>query len=401
MTPNHLIVIANPNSKRWQHFHHDWLAFSAAHPAQPQLTLIPWADWLAAHGDLSPWLADHPPAYLRLESPGRDQAVVQALWQFAASSPIAEPQASELPTFHKTEFFQPRRIHAGLERLLTHLTAQLERFPQIHPLTPPDSILQMFDKSRHLNGLRQLRIPVPEMLPIEGRTSHNILTMIRERHWETAYAKWNFGSSGVGTLVISPRLSGRITRTTIHRDAQGRLHNTRQLEWIDETQTLELLEVLIAEGLIVTRGIRPARIDETPFDVRVILIGGQVTHAQFRLSHQPLTNLHLGGRRGDRARCEAAIPRRAWLDGLAQCQKAAESLAAHIVGIDLLFEQTSWRPILLECNAFGDWIPNLLDSQGRSIHRAGLDSLPFARNPDENSTYDPTLGISPRRSNRL
>jgi glutathione synthase/RimK-type ligase-like ATP-grasp enzyme len=124
----------------------------------------------------------------------------------------------------------------------------------------------------------------------------------------------------------------------------------------------------------VQQGIRMAQIDGQNFDVRVIVIGGLVAFTVFRLSHQPMTNLHLGGRRGDVQACRAAIPTRAWLDGLDSCVEAARLYRAEMVGIDLLFESGYARHHVLEVNAFGDFFPNLVNAQGHSVHRAEIES---------------------------
>jgi hypothetical protein len=80
-----------------------------------------------------------------------------------------------------------------------------------------------------------------------------------------------------------------------------------------------------------------------------------------------MTNLHLGGRRGDPLRCRQCIPTRAWLDGLDHCVEAARLYHSAAVGIDLLFESGYLRHFLLEVNAFGDFFPGLVDPEGRSV----------------------------------
>jgi glutathione synthase/RimK-type ligase-like ATP-grasp enzyme len=116
-----------------------------------------------------------------------------------------------------------------------------------------------------------------------------------------------------------------------------------------------------------------AQIDGCNFDVRVIVIHGKPAFTVFRLSHLPMTNLHLGGHRGDVAGCRAAIPPRVWLDGLDACVEAAACFDSESVGVDLLFEAGYHRHYVLEVNAFGDFFPNLVDESGRSVHRVELE----------------------------
>src|SRR5262249_56456638 len=136
----------------------------------------------------------------------------------------------------------------------------------------------------------------------------------------------------------------------------------------------EVLGFRMGEGVCVQQGIRMAQIDGQNFDVRVVVIHGQPEFTIFRLSGQPMTNLHLGGRRGDVAECRSRIPPRAWLDGLDCAVEAARQYHSAAVGVDLLFESGYLRHYVLEVNAFGDFFPNLRDARGRTVHRAEIEA---------------------------
>jgi len=86
-----------------------------------------------------------------------------------------------------------------------------------------------------------------------------------------------------------------------------------------------------------------------------------------------MTNLHLGGQRGDPSRCGAAIPKRIWLDAMDHCLETAALYHSESVGIDLLFENGYFRYFILEVNAFGDFFPNLVDDKGRSVARVEVE----------------------------
>jgi hypothetical protein len=116
-----------------------------------------------------------------------------------------------------------------------------------------------------------------------------------------------------------------------------------------------------------------AQIDGQNFDVRVVVLHGRPAFTVFRLSPQPMTNLHLGGRRGDPASCRAAVPTRAWLDALDHCAEAARLYPCAAVGVDLLFERGYLRHYVLEVNAFGDFFPGLTDAAGRTVHAAEIE----------------------------
>ena len=111
-----------------------------------------------------------------------------------------------------------------------------------------------------------------------------------------------------------------------------------------------------------------AQIDGQNFDMRVVCLNGKSVATIFRISANPMTNLHLGGRRGDFNLCRGFIPNREWLDALDHCEEAADCFASTIVGVDLVFERGFRRHYVLEVNAFGDFFPGWVDSKGRSIH---------------------------------
>jgi glutathione synthase/RimK-type ligase-like ATP-grasp enzyme len=102
--------------------------------------------------------------------------------------------------------------------------------------------------------------------------------------------------------------------------------------------------------------------------VRVVCLYGRPAASIFRLSSGPMTNLHLGGRRGDFGPCRAAVPTRDWLDALDHCADAAGCFDAAIAGVDLVFERGFGRHYVLEVNAFGDFFPGWADARGRSVH---------------------------------
>jgi hypothetical protein len=135
-----------------------------------------------------------------------------------------------------------------------------------------------------------------------------------------------------------------------------------------------VLSFLVQEGACVQRNITPAQIAGQNFDVRVVVICGKPAFTIFRLSDRPMTNLHLGGRRGDTAICRNAIPTRAWLDGMDYCVLAAKNYRSVTAGVDLLFERGSWRPFILEVNAFGDFFPGFVNEQRKSVHHSEIEA---------------------------
>ncbi len=150
-------------------------------------------------------------------------------------------------------------------------------------------------------------------------------------------------------------------------------YNTRRLRRVTGDDLTAVLEFLIREGAFIQKGIPMAQIDGQNFDVRVVVLYGRPAFTIFRLSGLPMTNLHLGGRRGRYEACRAHIPARAWLDAIDHCVEAASLYPCAAVGVDLLFERGYLHHYILEINAFGDFFPGLTDPEGRTVHRAEIE----------------------------
>ncbi len=72
-----------------------------------------------------------------------------------------------------------------------------------------------------------------------------------------------------------------------------------------EEEVAALIDMLAPDGLHVERWLPKATLDGRVFDLRVVVIGGEPTHAVVRTSRTPMTNLHLGGARETLGPCSA------------------------------------------------------------------------------------------------
>jgi hypothetical protein len=227
----------------------------------------------------------------------------------------------------------------------------------------------MFDKTATCAKMAAAGVPVPNSF----REPPDMLGVIHDLglfyDWPTTYIKLNTGSSASGIVVLHPNHRGRpMYGITSLVGIDGRFYNTRLLRRVAGDDLERAVNFLLAEGAIVQRGVPMAQIDGQNFDVRVVCVGGKPVASIFRLSPNPMTNLHLGGRRGDWDRCRAAVPTRQWLDALDYCTEAAGCFDSVVAGVDVVFERSSHRPVVLEVNAFGDFFPGWLDKAGRSVH---------------------------------
>jgi hypothetical protein len=125
---------------------------------------------------------------------------------------------------------------------------------------------------------------------------------------------------------------------------------------------------LAPEGLHVERWFPKAGLDGRVVDLRVVVVGGRPTHTVVRTSRTPMTNLHLGNRRGDLPALRQAAGEAAYRAALDTCVRVADCFPGSLqVGVDLMFAPGWRRHAVAEVNAFGDLLPGLL-TDGRDTY---------------------------------
>lgn len=361
-----LVLIANPGTPRCEAF------VRAARGCGIDPVVVPWAEVIPAGGDLDHLREFDRPAVVRLESPGKDVAVTRLL--LAASDPHSDWQAAPRS---KGLLLRPGLQHRGFVRVLAGLRKSFDARPHLAPTACPLAVARMFDKNGTLTDLSTAGVPVPEFLspnnlPVDPES---LLAAVRDRGWPVAYLKLNTGASGTGIVVVRWSGSAWVGTTSLLRRG-SEFFNTRRLQPVSGDELRECVAFLLREGITVQFGVPHARLDGQNADLRVVCVGGKPAATVFRLSPHPITNLHLGGRRGDWQRCRDAIPTRCWLDALDSASAAAECFDSLMVGVDVVFEPGFRRHAVLEANAFGDFFPGWTDPAGRPLHQIELAARP-------------------------
>jgi glutathione synthase/RimK-type ligase-like ATP-grasp enzyme len=366
------LAIANPDGKRWQAYQAALLAFWRRHGVEPNIEVVSWRELVPRDGCLDGLAAFDRPALVRLESPGRDFEVARLLLEAGSRETPGEETDWSTLVYEKGRLVRPGLLYRGFRRVLARLRAGFDARPHLRPLACPLAVAELFDKNRTSARLSAAGIPCPPSLEAPP-TSAELLAELRRHGFATAYVKLNTGSSASAIAVVRAGDDPPWAVSSLVRLGDG-FFSTRRL-WRPRGEELSaLLGFLLAEGVCVQRGIRMAQIDGENFDVRVVVIHGEPVFCIFRLSTQPMTNLHLGGRRGAYEHCRAAVPTRAWLDALDHCVEAARLYPCAAVGVDLLFESGYLRHYLLEVNAFGDFFPGLVDARGRGVHEVEIEA---------------------------
>lgn len=309
-----------------------------------------------------------PETIVRIESPGKSVETERLLLKLGADEPDPEGVLYErlsyadlatLP-YEKGRLLPSRQWYLGFSVLMRRLAAQL---PTAQLMNRPEDILLMFDKRGCHSLLAQQGISVPPALP--PITSYDeLMQTLRERGWSRVFLKLAHGSSASGTVAY--RFSGPHHQafTTVEMNEQAgevRLYNTRRIRKLETQQEIaRVINALCRQRVHVEQWLPKPLYNGQVFDLRVVVIAGQAMHTVARLSHSPMTNLHLLNRRGDLTAILEKIGPERWQMARQTCEQAAGLFKSLYTGIDLLFSSDYRHHAILEMNAFGDLLPNLL-----------------------------------------
>ncbi|MFG2308739.1 STM4014 family protein [Streptomyces sp. NPDC048566] len=284
---------------------------------------------------------------VRLDSPGENAAVDRLL------RGDVEPTRVEGSAQWYTRFLAAARSLRGGVRL-----------------DDPADLAVLFDKRLCHARLDTAGVPVPPSptsgVPEAVEGWQGVRNLMAQSGLRRAFVKLAHGSSASGVLAVETTGTGRVRATTsVERTADGSLHNSLRIRrYTDEPEVAAIVDRLAPDGLHIERWLPKASLGDRSADLRVVVVAGRATHAVVRTSRSPLTNLHLGGARGDLAAVRALAGDR-WAQALAIAERAAACFPGTLcVGVDLL-PAVGWRRFTVgEVNAFGDLLPRLTGLPG-------------------------------------
>ncbi|MFD6394468.1 STM4014 family protein [Nocardia sp. NPDC060259] len=260
---------------------------------------------------------------------------------------------------------EPTRVE-GSARWYTGFLAAVGSLRGGHRLDDPADLAVLFDKRRCHARLAEAGVPVPPSPAGPLRGWPDVRARMREAGMARVFVKLAHGSSASGVLAIESTASGRWQATTsVEVSVNGALHNSlRVRRYREEREIAAIVDRLAPDGLHLERWIPKATTGGRTADLRVVVIAGRASHVVVRTSKGPLTNLHLGGARGDLAAVRAAAGEH-WAEAMEICERAAACFPATLcVGVDLL-PGLGWRRFTVgEVNAFGDLLPGLTGLAG-------------------------------------
>ena len=266
----------------------------------------------------------------------------------------------------------PRQHHLGFVEVLREIDAVLATRPAWRVPQPVHAIEALFDKRVTSARWSRAGIPVPEFLP-DVTDADDLRRRMREAGWPSVFVKVASSSSASCLAIFTSDARGEHALTTVEDTGTAR-YNTRKLQRITTRRGLDrLLGFLLAEGSQIERAVPKAQLADQYFDLRVLTIDGVAAFIVVRGSPHPITNLHLGGQRGDLDALVKRVPKASWEAAMASCVSVQRETGAFHVGVDLMFEPGLRAHRVIEGNAFGDLLPNLerdgLDVYGWQIAR--------------------------------
>lgn len=320
---------------------------------------------------------DEAPRVVRIESFGEDAAVEQALLRLgysdAASAGAWALSPDELAAYalRHGEVLCPRQAYFGLVRQLTRLSEVFAERPAWRILQPPAEIARLFDKRACWRLHRKAGLSVPEAAA-DVESPEDLRDEAKARGWKSVYVKLRSGSSA--SCLGLWDLRQYTLRTSLEREG-GRWFNSLKLRTYRGREAVdEVLAFLVREGAHAENALPKAQRDGRYFDLRVLVIDGEPAFVVERQSPHPITNLHLGGKRGDVEALRARMGPAAWDALLETARRVFDLHGCFHLGVDAAVLRGFRDHAVLEANAFGDLLPNL-ERDGRSVYGWQLERL--------------------------
>jgi hypothetical protein len=169
-------------------------------------------------------------------------------------------------------------------------------------------------------------------------------------------------ASGVIALETNGKYLQAHTSVELVRAEQGfKLYNSLKIRRYRNLRDIsDIVDAICREGAHIEKWMPKAGWQGHCCDMRIVTIAGEAQHAVLRLSKSPMTNLHLGNRRGNLSKFLVYLGEDRWTKAKKICQRAASVFPQSLhTGVDLLFSPGFKHNTVAEINAFGDLLPNV------------------------------------------
>lgn len=259
--------------------------------------------------------------------------------------------------FDKGRIRYPRQWYLGWK----HLLQQWEKQVKSSFINHPNDIITMFDKPASHQLFVKHDIPVARSLG-KINSYEQLKQEMRSQNCSRVFVKLANGSSASGVIAYQVHPRGESAITTVERvreNGKTKLYNSRRIShYTNSEEIADIINILCQESVQVEEWLPKARINNRPFDLRVVVIATEAQHVVMRIGKSPMTNLHLGSDRDNYDTLIDLIGESNWLKMKKTCEDAARVFPNSLyAGIDLLVYPDLQRHSVIEINAFGDLIP--------------------------------------------
>jgi hypothetical protein len=301
---------------------------------------------------------------MRVDSPGENATLTSAL--------IALGGGPEKPNLSYGEIRYMQEYYRGYCSILDRIHNL-----GIPCLNPPADVRVMFDKwASHQRFVAcGLARPPARLAPPDWPAFREL---IRTAPRGRIFLKPLYGSSASGVCAFRwTRHAQQLIAPIRIQEAEGRviLLNCLSVRTYTTVADIEqILGILLPQGMLLEEWVPKLTLPGGAMDLRVLVISGKARHWVVRQSRHPMTNLHLGNRRGDPDCLRSCIGE----DNIEAAFRLAEKAAACFpdslyAGVDVLID-SSHRALIGEINAFGDLLPGLFHG-GESAYEAIINAF--------------------------
>lgn len=369
------LVIGVPGSRRTQLFQD---ALSRA--GQPAATVVSFVDLLREKKRIADLVSSQ--TVVRIDSPGKDfeteRALLQAASELACNEHFGSISHSNVArlAFERGRILYPRQWYLGLCKALQIVESQL---PGCLVMNRFDDIALMFDKPRCQDVLSTHGVRVPKGLGEIG-SFDDLLRRMTEHGCSRVFIKLAHGSSASGVIAYQTNGAKHRATTTVETKKRGdelHLYNSRRIRvYEDVSEIRKLVDELCRHRVYAEQWLPKAGIDGRTFDLRVVVIAGRAMHSVVRLGRHPMTNLNLLGGRGNLEEVVRRIGSARWEAIQRTCERVMTTCFPRSLyaGIDVRISPDYRHHQVLEVNAFGDLLPDVLHD-GRDTYESEIAAM--------------------------
>lgn len=365
-----VLLIGVPGSRRTQLFQE-----ALCRAGQPAARVVSFIDLLREETILTDLVSAE--TVVRVDSPGKDFETERALLHAGAFGDEhfagITHEEIDILEFERGRILYPRQWYLGLCRALRIVESQL---PDCALMNSLDDIAVMFDKPRCQAILRSHGIPVARGLG-EIESFADLRRRMKETGCARVFIKLAHGSSASGVIAYQVHGDKHRATTTVEVQKRGdelHLYNSRRIRLYQDVHEIEqLVDELCRHRVYVEQWLPKAGIDGRTFDLRMVVIAGRAMHAVVRLGRHPMTNLNLLGGRGNLEQVLQRIGSAGWTAIQRTCEQVMTTCFPRSLyaGIDLRISPDYQHHHVLEVNAFGDLLPNVL-CNGRDTYETEI-----------------------------